>query len=48
MDEVARELRRRIQAELLKQGIPVSSVQRIELTGVSDSLQKAAQSDPAS
>jgi small-conductance mechanosensitive channel len=47
-DEVARELRRRIQAELLKQGIPVSSVQRIELTGVSHSLQKAAQSDPAS
>ena len=46
-DEVARELRRRIQAELLKQGIPVSSVQRIELTGVSRSLQ-AAQSDTAS
>jgi len=47
-DEVARELRRRIQAELLKQGIPVSSVQRIELTGVSHSLQEAAQSDTAS
>src|SRR6266700_1116680 len=46
-DEVARELRRRIQAELLKQGIPVSSVQRIELTGVSHSLQEAAQSDTA-
>jgi small conductance mechanosensitive channel len=46
-DEVARELRRRIQAELLKQGIPVSSVQRIELTGVSRSLQEAAQSDTA-
>lgn len=42
-DEVARELRRRIQAELQKQGIPVSSVQRIELTGVSHSLQEAAQ-----
>jgi len=41
-DEVARELRRRIQAELLKQGIPVSSVQRIELIGVSHSLQEAA------
>lgn len=41
-DEVARELRRRIQAELQKQGIPVSSVQRIELTGVSHSLQEAA------
>jgi len=46
-DEVARELRRRIQAELLKQGIPVSSVQRIELTGVSHSLQEAAQSESA-
>ena len=44
-DEVARELRRRIQAELQKQGIPVSSVQRIELTGVSHSLQEAAQAD---
>ena len=44
-DEVARELRRRIQAELLKQRIPLSSVQRIELTGVSRSLQEAAQSD---
>jgi len=47
-DEVARELRRRIQAELLKQGIPVSSVQRIELTGVSRSLQEAGRSDTAS
>jgi moderate conductance mechanosensitive channel len=46
-DEVARELRRRIQAELQKQGIPLSSVQRIELTGVSHSLQEAAQSDTA-
>lgn len=46
-DEVARELRRRIQAELQKQGIPVSSVQRIELTGVSHSLQEAAQADQA-
>jgi len=46
-DEVARELRRRIQSELLKQGIPVSSVQRIELTGVSHSLQEAAQPDAA-
>ena len=44
-DEVARELRRRIQAELQKQGIPVSSVQRIELTGVTHSLQEAAQSE---
>ena len=46
-DEVARELRRRIQAEFLKQGIPVSSVQRIELTGVSHSLQEATQPDTA-
>lgn len=46
-DEVTRELRRRIQAEFIKQGIPVSSVQRIELTGVSHSLQEAAQSDIA-
>src|SRR2546430_8304482 len=37
----SRELRRRIQAELLKQGIPLSSVQRIELTGVSRSLQRS-------
>jgi len=44
-DEVARELRRRIQAELRKKGIPVSGVQRIELTGGSHSLQEAAQSD---
>src|SRR5689334_10415239 len=46
-DEVARELRRRIQIEFQKQGIPVSSVQRIELTGVSHSLQEAAQTDTA-
>jgi len=44
-DEVARELRRRIQAELQKQGIPVSTVQRIELTGVSHSLQDTAPVD---
>jgi small conductance mechanosensitive channel len=30
-DEVARELRRRVQIELQRQGIPLSSVQRIEL-----------------
>ncbi len=46
-DEVARELRRRIQLEFQKQGIPISSVQRIELTGVSHSLQEAAQPDHA-
>jgi moderate conductance mechanosensitive channel len=46
-DEVARELRRRIQVEFQKQGIPVSSVHRIELAGVSHSSQEAAQSDGA-
>src|SRR6266567_127334 len=47
-DEVARELRRRIQIEFQKQGIPVSSVHRIELAGVSHSPQEAAQPDGAS
>jgi small-conductance mechanosensitive channel len=46
-DEVARELRRRIQLEFQKQGIPISSVQRIELAGVSHSSQDAAQADAA-
>jgi small-conductance mechanosensitive channel len=46
-DEVARELRRRIQLEFQRQGIPVSSVQRIELAGVSHSSQDAAQADAA-
>ena len=47
-DEVARELRRRIQLEFQKQGIPISSVQRIELAGVSHSSQEAVQPDAAS
>jgi moderate conductance mechanosensitive channel len=47
-DEVARELRRRIQLEFQKQGIPVSSVQRIELAGVSHSPQEAPQQDAVS
>jgi len=47
-DEVARELRRRIQMEFQKQGIPISSVQRIELAGVSHSSQEAVQPDGAS
>jgi small-conductance mechanosensitive channel len=47
-DEVARELRRRIQIEFQKQGIPLSSVQRIELAGVSHSSQEAVQPDAAS
>lgn len=34
-DEVSRELRRRIQIEFQRQGIPVSGVQRVELTSVS-------------
>jgi small conductance mechanosensitive channel len=47
-DEVARELRRRIQVEFQKQGIPVSSVQRIELASFSHSSQEAAQQDAGS
>ena len=47
-DEVARELRRRIQAEFQKQGIPITSVHRIELAGVSPASQEAAQPDAAS
>jgi moderate conductance mechanosensitive channel len=47
-DEVARELRRRIQVEFQKQGIPTSSVHRIELAGVAHSSQEAAQADAAS
>jgi small-conductance mechanosensitive channel len=47
-DEVARELRRRIQVEFQKQGIPTSSVHRIELAGVAHSSQDAAQADAGS
>jgi moderate conductance mechanosensitive channel len=47
-DEVARELRRRIQVEFQKQGIPISSVQRIELAGVSHALQEVTQPEDAS
>jgi small conductance mechanosensitive channel len=47
-DEVARELRRRIQVEFQKQGIPISSVHRIELAGVSHSSQEATQPEAAS
>ncbi len=42
-DEVARELRRRIQVEIQKRGIPISSVQRIELASVSHPSQEAGQ-----
>ncbi len=47
-DEVARELRRRIQLEIQKRGIPISSVQRIELASVSHSSQEAGQPEAAS
>jgi small conductance mechanosensitive channel len=47
-DEVARELRRRIQVEFQKQGIPTSSVHRIELAGVAHSTQETGQADAAS
>ncbi len=47
-DEVARELRRRIQVEFQKQGIPLSSVQRIELAGVAHSSPEAAPPGAAS
>jgi moderate conductance mechanosensitive channel len=47
-EEVARELRRRIQVEFQKQGIPISSVHRIELAGVSHSSQEATQPEAAS
>ncbi len=43
-DEVARELRRRIHAELQKRGIPFSSVQRIELVGATEIAAEAANS----
>jgi moderate conductance mechanosensitive channel len=41
-DEVARELRRRIQLEFQRQGIPLSAVQRIELVAVSHLTHDAA------
>jgi moderate conductance mechanosensitive channel len=47
-DEVARELRRRIQVEFQKQGIPTSSVHRIELAGVAHTSQEAAPADAGS
>jgi moderate conductance mechanosensitive channel len=42
-DEVARELRRRIQIELQRQGIPLSSVQRIELAASLPPAHEASQ-----
>ncbi len=47
-DEVARELRRRVQVEFQRQGIPLSSVQRIELAGVAHAPPDAARADAAS
>jgi small conductance mechanosensitive channel len=47
-DEVARELRRRIQIEFQRQGIPVSTIQRVELASVSSSPQETAQPQPLS
>ena len=47
-DEVARELRRRIQIEFQRQGIPLSSVQRLELAGTSTFPQEASQAGSAS
>jgi len=43
-DEVARELRRRIHVELQKRGIPLASVQRIEMAGASENAAEAANS----
>ena len=42
-DEVARQLRRRIKLEFQRQGIPLSSVQRVELATVSQSSQETSQ-----
>ena len=47
-DEVARELRRRIQLEIQKRGIPISNIQRIELASVSHSSQEAGHPEAAS
>ncbi|HTQ61426.1 MAG TPA: mechanosensitive ion channel family protein [Candidatus Solibacter sp.] len=44
-DEVSRELRRRIQTEFQRQGIPLSSVQRFELAGVSPSAHEGSKPD---
>jgi small-conductance mechanosensitive channel len=46
-DEVARELRRRIQLEFQKQGIPVASVQRFQFSGVALVPEAAAPGAPS-
>jgi small conductance mechanosensitive channel len=45
-DEVSRELRRRIQTEFQKQGLPLSSAQRIELAGASPFPQETRKPAP--
>lgn len=47
-DEVARELRRRVQLEFQRQGIPLSSVQRFELAGASPFPQEVREPRAAS
>jgi moderate conductance mechanosensitive channel len=47
-DEVSRELRRRIQLEFQKQGIPLSNVQRLEFAGASLSSQGPARPEHSS
>jgi small-conductance mechanosensitive channel len=46
-DEVSLELRRRIQTEFQKQGLPLSSAQRIELAGAFPSPQETHKPEPA-
>jgi moderate conductance mechanosensitive channel len=46
-DEVSRELRRRIQTEFQRQGLPISGVQRIELAGASSSPQETQKPEHA-
>jgi moderate conductance mechanosensitive channel len=45
-DEVSRELRRRIQLEFQRQGIPLSGVQRVELVAAPASAREAKQAGP--
>jgi len=45
-DEVSRELRRRIQLEFQRQGIPLSGVQRVELVAAPASAREAKQPSP--
>ena len=47
-EEVSRELRRRIQLEFQRQGIPLSNVQRLELAGASLAPQGAPKPEPSS